>query len=65
MLEKRRERESGISYRWECDGKSQREKEIVGPLCVCALLNQACNASFYWKASLDSCDKWQASLICT
>lgn len=30
-----------------------------------ALLNQACNASFYTKASLDSCDKWQASLICT
>lgn len=41
------------------------EREIERSLCVCALLNQACNASFYWKASPDSCDKWQASLIWT
>ena len=48
----------------ERERKRETEGEIEG-LCACALLNQACNGSFYRKASLDSCDKWQASLICT
>lgn len=42
-----------------------REREPQRGLCVGALLNQPCNAGFYRRASLGSCDKWQASLICT
>lgn len=42
-----------------------KERKTQKGLCDGALLNQPCNAGFYRKASLDSCDKWQAPLIRT
>lgn len=63
MLEKRRGREGNTIDR--NTGNKVRERKTQRGLCAGALLNQPCNAGFYRKASLDSCDKWQASLIRT